>query len=106
LKGMPNMGNLLKKAQQLQEKMAKLQEELSEKTVETSAGGGMVTVIATGKQEIASIKIDPEVVNQEDIEMLEDLVLAAVNDALFQAKQMVSEEMKKLTGGVTIPGLM
>ena len=103
---MPNMGNLLKKAQQLQEKMAKLQEELSEKTVETSAGGGMVTVIATGKQEIASIKIDPEVVNQEDIEMLEDLVLAAVNDALFQAKQMVSEEMTKLTGGVTIPGLM
>jgi DNA-binding YbaB/EbfC family protein len=100
------MGNLLKKAQQLQEKMAKLQEELSEKTVETSAGGGMVTVIATGKQEIASIKIDPEVVNQEDIEMLEDLVLAAVNDALFQAKQMVSEEMTKLTGGVTIPGLM
>jgi len=106
LKGMPNMGNLLKKAQQLQEKMAKLQEELSEKTVETSAGGGMVTVIATGKQDIASIKIDPEVVNQEDIEMLEDLVLAAVNDALFQAKQMVSEEMTKLTGGVNIPGLM
>jgi len=106
LKGMPNMGNLLKKAQQLQEKMAKLQEELSEKTVETSAGGGMVTVIATGKQEIASIKIDPEVVNQEDIEMLEDLVLAAVNDALFQAKQMASDEMTKLTGGVNIPGLM
>ncbi len=106
MKGMPNMGNLLKKAQQLQEKMAKLQEELSEKTIETSAGGGMVTVIATGKQEIASIKIDPEVVNQEDIEMLEDLVLAAVNDALFQAKQMVSEEMSKLTGGVNIPGLM
>jgi len=106
LKGMPNMGNLLKKAQQLQEKMAKLQDELSEKTIETSAGGGMVTVIATGKQEIASIKIDPEVVNQEDIEMLEDLVLAAVNDALSQAKQMVSEEMTKLTGGVNIPGLM
>jgi len=100
------MGNLLKKAQQLQEKMAKLQEELSEKTVETSAGGGMVTVIATGKQEIAFIKIDPEVVNQEDIEMLEDLVLAAVNDALSQAKQMVSDEMTKLTGGVNIPGLM
>ena len=106
LKGMPNMGNLLKKAQQLQEKMAKLQDELNEKTIETSAGGGMVTVIATGKQEIASIKIDPEVVNQEDIEMLEDLVLAAVNDALSQAKQMVSEEMTKLTGGVNIPGLM
>jgi DNA-binding YbaB/EbfC family protein len=106
VKGMPNMGNLLKKAQQLQEQMAKLQEELNEKTVETSAGGGMVTVVATGKQEIASIKIDPEVVNQDDIEMLEDLVLAAVNDALFQAKQMASEEMTKLTGGVSIPGLM
>jgi DNA-binding YbaB/EbfC family protein len=86
--------------------MAKLQEELSEKTVETSAGGGMVTVVANGKQELTSIRIDPEVVNPEDIEMLEDLVLAAVNDALFQAKQMVTEEMTKLTGGVNIPGLM
>ncbi|MBW1858277.1 MAG: YbaB/EbfC family nucleoid-associated protein [Deltaproteobacteria bacterium] len=103
---MPNMGNLLKKAQQLQEKMTKLQDELNEKTIETSAGGGMVTVMATGKQEIASIKIDPEVVNKEDVEMLEDLVLAAVNDALSQAKQMVSEEMAKLTGGVNIQGLM
>lgn len=106
MKGMPNMGNLLKKAQQLQEKMAKVQEELSEKTVETSAGGGMVTVVANGKQEIVSIKIDPEVVDQEDIEMLEDLVLAAVNDALDQAKQMVNEEMTKLTGGINVPGLM
>jgi len=106
MKGMPNMGNLLKKAQQLQEKMAKMQEELGEKIVETSAGGGMVTVVANGKQEIVSIKIDPEVVDQEDIEMLEDLVIAAVNDALHQAKQMVGEEMTKLTGGVKIPGLM
>lgn len=106
MKGMPNMGNLLKKAQQLQEKMAKVQEELSGKTVETSAGGGMVTVVANGKQEIVSIKIDPEVVDQEDIEMLEDLVLAAVNDALDQAKQMVNEEMTKLTGGINVPGLM
>ncbi len=106
MKGMPNMGNLLKKAQQLQEKMAKMQEELGERIVETSAGGGMVTVVANGKQEIISIKIDPEVVDQEDIEMLEDLVLAAVNDAIDQAKQMVSEEMTKLTGGVKIPGLM
>lgn len=106
MKGMPNMGNLLKKAQQLQEKMAKMQEELGERTVETSAGGGMVTVVANGKQEIVSIKIDPEVVDANDIEMLEDLILAAVNDALNQAKQMVSEEMTKLTGGVKIPGLM
>ena len=106
MKGIPNMGNLLKKAQQLQEKMAKLQEELSEKTIGTSSGGGMVTVVANGKQEIISIKIDPEVVDANDIEMLEDLVLAAVNDALYQAKQMISEEMSQLTGGVKIPGIL
>jgi len=106
MKGMPNMGNLLKTAQKLQERMAKLQEELGERTVEASAGGGMVTVMASGKQEIVSIKIDPEVVDARDIEMLEDLVLAAVNDALFQAKQMVTEEMGKLTGGVSIPGIL
>ncbi len=106
MKGLPNMGNLMKKAQQLQEKMAKVQEELGGKTVETSAGGGMVTVVANGKQEIVSIKIDPEVIDANDVEMLEDLVLAAVNDALYQARQMVSEEMTKLTGGIKIPGLM
>ena len=106
MKGLPNVGNLLKKAQELQEKIAKLQEELGEKTVEASAGGGMVTVVANGKQEIVSIKIDPEVVDPGDAEMLEDLVLAAVNDALHQAKQMVSEEMSQLTGGVKIPGII
>ena len=105
MKSMPNMGNLLKKAQQLQERMAKLQEELGEKTIETSSGGGMVTIVANGKQEIISIKIDPEVVDADDIEMLEDLILAAINDALYQTKQMVSEEMAKLTGGVSIPGM-
>ena len=105
MKGMPNMGNLLKKAQQLQERMVKLQEELGEKTIETSSGGGMVTIVANGKQEIVSVKIDPEVVNADDVEMLEDLIIAAINDALYQAKQMVSEEMAKLTGGVTIPGM-
>jgi hypothetical protein len=106
MKGMPNMGNLLKKAQELQEKMAKMQEELGDKTVEASSGGGMVTVVANGKQEIVSIKIDPEVVDVNDVEMLEDLVLAAINDALYQAKQMVSEEMSQLTGGVKIPGII
>ena len=105
MKGMPNMGNLLKKAQQLQERMVKLQEELGEKTIETSSGGGMVTIVANGKQEIVSVKIDPEVVNADDVEMLEDLILAAINDALYQAKQMVSGEMAKLTGGVSIPGM-
>ena len=106
MKGMPNMGNMLKKAQELQQKMAKLQEELGEKTVEASSGGGMVAVVANGKQEIVSIKIDPEVVDANDVEMLEDLVLAAINDALYQAKQMVSEEMSQLTGGVKIPGII
>jgi DNA-binding YbaB/EbfC family protein len=106
MKGLPNMGNLMKKAQQLQEKMTKLQEELGEKTVETSSGGGMVAVVANGKQEIVSIEIDPEVIDANDIEMLEDLVLAAVNDALHQARQMVSEEMTKLTGGIKIPGII
>ncbi len=106
MKGLPNMGNLMKKAQQLQEKIVKLQEELGDKTVETSSGGGMVTVVANGKQEIVSIKIDPEVADASDIEMLEDLVLAAVNDALYQARQMVSEEMTKLTGGIKIPGIV
>ena len=106
MKGMPNMGNLLKRAQELQEKMAKLQEELGEKTVEASSGGGMVSVVANGKQEIVSVKIDPEVVDTNDVEMLEDLVLAAINDALYQAKQMVSEELSQLTGGVKIPGII
>ena len=106
MKGMPNMGNMLKKAQELQQKMAKLQEELGDKTVEASSGGGMVAVVANGKQEIVSIKIDSEVVDVNDVEMLQDLVLAAINDALYQAKQMVSEEMSQLTGGVKIPGII
>ncbi len=106
MKGIPDMGNLMKKAQQLQEKMVKMQEELSDKTVEASAGGGMVTVVANGKQEIVSIKIDPEVVDSDDVEMLEDLVLASVNEALDQAKEMAGAEMNKLTGGVKIPGMM
>jgi len=85
--------------------MAELQAELEQKTVESSAGGGMVKVIANGKQEILSITIDPEVVNAEDIEMLQDLILAAVNDALRKAQEMVAEEMSKITGGLKLPGL-
>jgi len=103
MKGIPNMGNLMKQAQQLQAKMAKLQEELGEKKVEASAGGGMVTVVVNGRQEILSIHIDPEVINPDDSEMLQDLLLAAVNDGLSKAKNMVSEEMSKLTGGIDIP---
>jgi DNA-binding YbaB/EbfC family protein len=103
---MKNMGNMMKQAQKLQAQMAKLQEELSEKTVETASGGGMIKVIANGKQQIVSIQIEKEVVDPEDVEMLQDLILAAVNDALAKSQEMVSGEMSKLTGGLNIPGLM
>ncbi|MCU0614589.1 MAG: YbaB/EbfC family nucleoid-associated protein [Desulfobacterales bacterium] len=103
---MKGMGDMMKQAQKLQAKMIKLQEELAEKTVETSAGGGMVKVVANGKQQIVSIKIEKEVVDPEDVEMLQDLILASVNDALAKSQEMVSGEMGKLTGGLKIPGLM
>ena len=103
MKGIPNMGNLLKQAQQFQAKLAKLQEELANRTVEASAGGGMVTVVANGRQEVVSIKIDPEVIDPQEKEMLQDLVLASVNDALSKAKAMVSEETGKLTQGLNLP---
>ena len=105
MKGIPNMGQLMKQAQQFQTRMAKLQEDLADKTVEASAGGGMVTVVVNGKQEIVSINIDPEVIDPEDREMLQDLILAAVNDGLSKAKEMINEEMGKLTGGMNIPGI-
>lgn len=105
MKGMPNMGQLLKQAQQFQSKMEQLQEELNGRTVEASAGGGMVTAVATGKQELISISIDPEVIDPGDVEMLQDLIMAAVNDALNKAKAMTNEEMGKLTKGMNIPGI-
>jgi DNA-binding YbaB/EbfC family protein len=85
--------------------MAKLQEELKERTVEASAGGGVVEVTVSGKQELLAIKIKPEVVDPEDIEMLQDLVLAAVNEGLRKSQEMVADEMAKITGGLNIPGL-
>jgi DNA-binding YbaB/EbfC family protein len=103
---MKGMGNMMKQAQKLQAKMLRLQEELAEKQVETSSGGGMVKVVANGKQQVVSIAIEKEVVDPEDVEMLEDLILAAVNDALTQSQEMVQAEMSKLTGGMNIPGLM
>ncbi len=102
---MKGMANMMKQAQKLQAQMLKLQEELADKTVESSAGGGMVTAVANGRQQIVSIQIEREVVDPEDVEMLQDLVQAAVNDALAKAQQMVSAEMGKLTGGLNIPGL-
>jgi DNA-binding YbaB/EbfC family protein len=100
------LGNIMRQAQQLQAKMLKVQEEMAARTVEASAGGGMVTAVANGRQELVSIRLEKEAVNPEDVEMLQDLVLAAVNAALKTAQEMVSEEMKKLTGGMNIPGLM
>ena len=99
-------GNLVRQAQQLQAKMLKVQEEMATRTAEASAGGGMVTAVANGKQELVSIKVEKEVVNPEDVEMLQDLIVAAANAALKKAQEMVSEEMKKLTGGMNIPGLL
>ncbi len=103
---MKGMGNLMKQAQKLQSKMLKLQEELAEKTVETTSGGGMVKVVANGRQQIVSIQIEEEVIDPDDVEMLQDLILAAINDALAKSQEMVSGEMSKLTGGINIPGMM
>ncbi|MBI3611563.1 MAG: YbaB/EbfC family nucleoid-associated protein [Nitrospirae bacterium] len=102
---MTKFGDMMKQAQALQEKLARLQEEAGKKTVEATAGGGMVTVVANGRQEIVSIKIDPEVVNPKEVEMLQDLILAAVNEARRKAQELMAEQMKALTGGIQIPGL-
>jgi hypothetical protein len=104
-KGIGGMGNLLKQAQEMQSRMAKIQEELAQKTVEGSAGGGMVQVTVNGQLALTAIKIDATVINVEEKEMLEDLVLAAVNDGMRKARELASAEMSKLTGGLKIPGL-
>jgi len=97
------LSNIMKQAQQMQERVKKLQEEAGGKTVEASSGGGMVTVIANGRQEVLSIKIDPSVVDPKDIEMLQDLVTAAVNEALRKSQDLMKEEMGKLTAGMGLP---
>lgn len=104
--GMGNIGNIMKQAQAMQERLAKVQAEVATKTVEASAGGGMVTVVANGGMEVVSIRIDPEVLRSNDAEMLQDLMVAAVNEALRKAKEMVAEEMKGVTGGLQIPGML
>ena len=101
-----NMGNMLKQAQQLQSQMKKIQEELEHKTVEASSGGGMVTVKVNGRQEILSVIIDPEIMKQNDIEMLQSLVMAATNEALNQSQTVAQNEIEKLTGGLNLPGLL
>ncbi len=102
---MKGFGNMMKEAQKLQAQMEKMQEEVAKKKVDATAGGGMVTVEANGKQELLSIKIDPEVINKDDAQMLEDLVLAACNEALRKSRELVQQELGKLTGGLKIPGL-
>jgi DNA-binding YbaB/EbfC family protein len=103
---MKGMGQMMKQAQQLQARMLKIQAELAERTVASAVGGGMIKVVANGRQQVVSIQIEREVVNPEDVEMLQDLILAAVNDALTKSQEMVSSEMGKLTGGLNLPGLM
>jgi DNA-binding YbaB/EbfC family protein len=100
------LGDMMKQAQKLQSKMMELQEEMANKTVEATAGGGMVTVVVNGKQELISLSIDPDVVDRQEIEMLQDLIIAAVNEGIRRAQQIWAEEMKKLTGGMAIPGLI
>lgn len=100
-----NMGNMMKQAQQMQKKMGQVQEDLAKRVIEANSGGGMVTVQVSGKQELLNIKINKEVVDPEDVDMLEDLVLAAINQGMKQSHEMVDEEMKKATGGMNIPGL-
>ena len=102
---MKDMGKLLKQAQQMQERLAEMQARLAEKTVEAGSGGGMVKAVMNGKHEVVSLKIDPEVVNPADVEMLEDLIVAALSEARTRVDDMIRNEMSSLTGGLPIPGL-
>jgi len=100
-----NMGNLMKQAQAVQEQLARVQEQAASKTVQGTAGGGMVTVTANGAMQIVSVRVDHEVVKSGDTDMLQDLIVAATNDALSKARDMMAEDMKAVTGGLKIPGL-
>lgn len=102
---MKNMNQMMKQVKKMQQQMEKAQEELKNKTVEASAGGGVVSVVANGHKEIISINIKEEVVDPEDIEMLQDLILAAVNDALKQADKLAAQDLGKYTNGLNMPGL-
>jgi nucleoid-associated protein EbfC len=102
---MQNIGDIMKQAKKLQDKMAGLQKDLEIRTVETTSGGGMVSVVVNGKFELQSLKIEKEVVNPDDIDMLQDLIVAAVNEGIRKAQEMASSEMAKLTGGLNLPGL-
>lgn len=104
-KGGGNMGNMMKQMQKMQKQMEDMQKELEDKEVEASSGGGAVTAKVNGKKEVLDIEIDESVVDPEDVEMLEDLIIAAINEAMRKAEDMMNKEMKKITGGLNIPGL-
>ena len=103
--GFGNMNKMMKQVQKMQADMAKLQEELEEKTVEATAGGGAVKVVANGKNEILEIEIDPDILDPEDVEMVQDIIMAACNEALRNAQELVNQEMSKVTGKMNIPGM-
>jgi len=106
--GMGNMGNMqgmMKKVQKMQAEMQKLQEELKTRTVETTVGGGALTIVANGKKEIESIKIKPEALDPDDVEMLQDMIVSGVNEALRKIDEMTEREMSKITGGMKLPGM-
>lgn len=103
--GMPNMGNMMKQAQKMQKEMKEKQAELEEKEIETTAGGGAVKVTINGKKEILGMEIDRDVVDPEDVEMLQDLIMAAVNEAIRNAEDMMNKEMEKITGKMNMPGM-
>ncbi|MBP3337449.1 MAG: YbaB/EbfC family nucleoid-associated protein [Clostridia bacterium] len=103
--GAPNMNNMIRQAQKMQAEMEKIQAEVEEKTIETTAGGGMVTVTIKGNKEIVAVKINPEVVDPDDVETLEDLILVAVNDAVKQASDLMEQSMGRVTGNLSMPGL-
>lgn len=103
---MANLGDLMKQAQQLQTKLSRIQEEAGNKTIDASAGGNMITAVMNGRLELMTLRIDPSVMENGDVEMLQDLVIAAVNEAIRKAQKMMAEEMGKVAGGLKIPGLM
>lgn len=105
MKGLGNIANMMKQAQQMQKKMGEIQKELENEEVSASAGGGMISVTMNGKQKITAIKIEPEIVNSDDVAMLEDLITVAVNEAQDRVQEMVKERMTSLTGGINIPGI-
>jgi DNA-binding YbaB/EbfC family protein len=107
--GMPGggtMSNMMKQVQKMQKQMEEMQRDLEQREVEATSGGGVVSVKVNGKKNLLELKIDPEAVDKDDVEMLEDMIVAAINEAFRKAEEMMESEMKKVTGGVNIPGLI